>query len=82
VRPLHHIKKLDDACGHFLVHVTCKQCNTVREIVPEALARIVGWSMALEALAPRMRCSKCGAKAAEVVAVPLPRPRGMPKNPH
>ena len=32
-------------------------------------------------LALRMRCSKCGNKAAEVVAVARPRPRCIPKNP-
>jgi hypothetical protein len=52
------------------------------EIKPEALARLVGWSTMLKALAPRMRCSQCGKKAAEVVAVAKPRPRGMQKNPH
>jgi hypothetical protein len=33
----------------------------------------------LEALAARLRRSKCGKKAAEVVAVARPRPRGVPK---
>src|SRR6478736_4450230 len=33
-------------------------------------------------LALRMRCSKYGRKAAEVVAVARPRPRGVPKNPN
>jgi hypothetical protein len=46
------------------------------------MARLVGWSTTLEALALRLRCSKCGKKAAEVVAVARPRPRGVPKNPH
>jgi hypothetical protein len=68
VRVLAHIKKLDDCFGQFLVRVTCK-CGAVREIKPEALARLVGWSMSLEALGQRMRCSQCGEKAAEVVAV-------------
>jgi hypothetical protein len=49
---------------------------------PEALARLVGWKVTLKELAPRMRCSRCGKKAAEVVAVARPRPRGVPKNPH
>jgi hypothetical protein len=53
-----------------------------REIEPEALARLIGWSMTLKELAMRMRCSQCGEKAAEVVAVARPRPRGVPKNPH
>ena len=81
VRVLAHIKKLDDCFGQFLVRVTCN-CGTVREIKPEALARVVGWSLTLEALAQRMRCSHCGEKAAEVVAVARPRPRGVPKSPH
>jgi hypothetical protein len=75
VRVLAHIKKLDDCFGQFLVRVTCK-CGAVREITPEALARLVGWSATLEQLAQRMRCSQCEKKAAEVVAVARPRPRG------
>jgi hypothetical protein len=58
------------------------ECDACREIEPEALARLVGWKVTLKALAPRMRCSRCGEKAAEVVAVAKPRPRGVPKNPH
>jgi hypothetical protein len=33
------------------------------------LARLVGWMMTLKELALPMRCSRCGKKAAEVVAV-------------
>jgi hypothetical protein len=57
-------------------------CGASREIEPESLARLVGWSTTLEALAPRLRCSRCGTKTAEVVAVAKPRPRGFAKNPH
>jgi hypothetical protein len=78
---LARIKKLGDCFGQFLVRVSCA-CGAVREIEPEALARLVGWSVALKDLAPRLRCSKCGKKAAEVVAIARPRPRGIPKNPH
>ena len=81
VRVLTHIKKLDDCFGQFLVRIIC-DCGAVREIEPEALARLVGWKITLKELAPRMRCSRCGKKAAEVVAVARPRPRGVPKNPH
>jgi hypothetical protein len=81
VRVLTHIKKLDDCFGQFLVRVSCK-CGASRHIEPEALARLVGWSATLEKVAQRMRCSHCGKKAAEVVAVARPRPRGIPKNPH
>src|SRR6266480_3796363 len=48
----------------------------------EALARLVGWSMNLAELAKPMRCSPCDKKAAEVVTVPRPRPRGVPTIPH
>jgi hypothetical protein len=46
------------------------------------LARLIGWSITLEELAQRMRCSQCGKKAAETVAAARPRPRGAPKNQH
>jgi hypothetical protein len=78
---LTHIKRLDDCFGEFLVRVSCA-CGASRHIEPEALARLVGWSMTLKELALRMRCSRCGKKAEEVVAVAKPRPRGIPKNPH
>jgi hypothetical protein len=64
MRVLTHIKMLDDCFGQFLVRVIC-DCGACREIEPEALARLVGWSMTLRELALRMRCSKCGKKAAE-----------------
>ena len=80
-RVLTHIRKLDDCFGQFLVRVSCS-CGFKREVEPEALARLVGWEATLEALAPRLRCSHCGKKAAEVVAVATPRPRGVPTNPH
>jgi hypothetical protein len=81
VRVLTHIKKLDDCFGDFLVRVSCK-CGAVREITPEVLARLVGWSTTLAQLAPRLRCSRCGKRTAEILAVARPRPRGVPKNPH
>src|ERR1700739_3902918 len=49
VRVLAHVKKLDDCFGQFLVRVSCK-CGAVREITPEALARLVGRKMTLEKL--------------------------------
>jgi hypothetical protein len=79
---LPHIRKLDDGLGFFLVRITCRRCKASREVTPESLARIAGWSATLEQLAMRMRCSRCGSKDAEVVAVRVPRPRGIPKNPH
>jgi hypothetical protein len=81
VRVLPHIKQLDDALDDFIVRVTCP-CGASRHIEPEALARIARRSATLAALAQRMRCSQCGKKVAEVVAVARPRPRSAPKNSH
>src|SRR4029077_11185882 len=39
------------------------------------------WPRDRRELAPRMRCSRCAKKAAEVTAVARPRPRGVLKNP-
>ena len=41
VRVQHHIKRLDDCFGDFLVRVAC-ECGACREIQPEALAHLVG----------------------------------------
>jgi hypothetical protein len=46
-----HIKKLDECFGQFLVRVSCP-CGASCHIEPEALARLVGWSTPLKALAP------------------------------
>jgi hypothetical protein len=67
VRVPPHIKRLDDCFGDFLVRVVC-DCGACREIQPQALARLVGWKMTFRELALRMRCSRCGRRAAEVVA--------------
>jgi len=79
VRVLPHIKRLDDCFGEFLVRVV-SACGACREIQPQALARLVGWKVTLKELTLRMRCSRCGKKAAEVMAVARPRPRAVPKN--
>ena len=52
VRLLPHITRLDDCFGQFLVRVVC-DCGAVREIEPEALARLVGWKVPLRELALR-----------------------------
>jgi len=78
---LPHIKRLDDCFGDFLAHVVC-ECGACGEIQPQVLARLVGWKMTLRELALRRRCSKCGRKTAEMIAVARPRPRGVPKNLH
>jgi hypothetical protein len=63
--------KLHDCLGDFLVRISCP-CGASRHIEPEALARIAGRSATFAALATRMRCSQCGKKVAEVVAVARP----------
>ena len=78
VRVLPHVKRLDDCFSDFVVRVTCP-CGASRHIEPEALARIAGRSVTLAKLAARMRCSNCGKRVAEVVAVA--RPRGGGRSP-
>jgi hypothetical protein len=63
------------------VLVTCP-CGASRHIEPEALVRIAGRSATFAALAARMRCSQCGKKVAEVVAVARPTLRGVLPHPH
>lgn len=75
VEVLLHIKKLDDGLGHFLVRITCRR-GAHRIADPKAITRLCGPSATLETVGKRMRCSKCGAKGAEVLAVPIPRIRG------
>jgi hypothetical protein len=83
MRELRDVKKLDDRFGQFLVRVRCTSCGASRDIAAQALARLVGWSMSLASLAPRLRCSKGGAPGpATVTPVGLPRPRGFASNPH
>jgi hypothetical protein len=72
---LPYVKKLNDALGYFLVQITCK-CGAQRVTKPEPLPRLCGSSATLEAVGKRMRCSKCGAKGAEVVVISISRPRG------
>jgi hypothetical protein len=79
-RALSHIRKLNDEGGTFLVDVRCT-CGYTRWFKPLELARRFGWEATLESLQPRMKCSKCGRKDAQVTAVAEPRPRGVPKNP-
>ena len=72
---LRHVRKLNDALGHFLVQITCR-CGARRVTEPESLARLSGPATTLAGLGKRMHCSKCGAREAEVVAISIPRPRG------
>ena len=79
-RSLTVIKKFDHCFSQLLARVSCPY-GFSREIEPEPLARLVSWSMTLKALALRLRCSHRGKKAAEVVPVTRPRPRGIRKYP-
>ena len=74
VKTLPHVKKLNDALGHFHGRITC-QCGASREAKPEALARLCRDATTLEAVGMRVRCSACGTKGATVVAVAIPRLR-------
>lgn len=83
MRPLDHIHKLDDCFADFIVDVTCLKCGRGSLFRPSDLAALVGWKCPLPQLAPRMRCTNCGSKGTvRIIARAVPRPRGLPKNPH
>lgn len=90
VRPADHcgmrhpatIEKLGDRFGDYVLVITCRQCKHGRRTEPHALAKLLGWDATLKKVAGRLRCSNCGAKDCQVTPETVPRPRGVPKNPH
>jgi hypothetical protein len=80
-RPL-DISKLSDRFGDYVLVITCRRCKHARRTHPHALAKILGWETTLSDVAARLRCSGCNAKDCELVTESIPRPRGIPKNPH
>ena len=80
-RPL-NIVKLNDRFGDYVLVLTCRKCKHSRRTGPHPLAKLAGWDVTLEKLAERLRCSNCGAKECELTPESIPRPRGIPKNPH
>ena len=71
-----NIRKLDDRFGDYLLVLQCRKCQHSRSALPEAFARIVGWSVLIDDLVRRMRCSKCGAQSPAWSVERVPRPRG------
>lgn len=57
----------DDCFGQFRVRVSCV-CGASRHIEPEALARLVAWSMTLKTLAPLLWSDR---RHLEVIREPL-----------
>jgi ribosomal protein L44E len=76
------ITKLSDHFGDYTLQIRCSKCAHARFTDPHMLAKIVGWDTPVEKFAPRMRCTKCGAKGPQLMGEPVRRPRGVPKNPH
>jgi hypothetical protein len=69
------IEKLSDEFGQYSILISCA-CGHTRRCDPRTLAAIVGWDARLEEVAKRMRCSKCRARACELKALALTKPRG------
>jgi len=69
------VKKLGDEFGDYCLMISCTKCRHSRSTDPSALARIAGWSITLDALAKRLRCSACGAKECTLTTTPRMRPR-------
>jgi hypothetical protein len=80
-RPL-NIEKLSDRFGDYVLVITCRKCLHARRTEPHALAKLLGWDAPLVKVAARLRCSNCGTKDCTLKTESIPRPRGVPKNPH
>jgi hypothetical protein len=76
------VQKLSDRFGDYVLVITCRKRKHGRRTQPHAIAKLVGWDAALVKAAARLRCSNCGAKDCELTTDSIPRPRGVPKNPH
>jgi hypothetical protein len=82
MRNLDHIQRLNDEGGRgWLIDVRCR-CGRTGWLEPARLAHQVGWDATLESLRLRLRCTACGERGLTLTAIPAPRPRGIPKNPH
>jgi hypothetical protein len=76
------IAKLSDRFGDYVLIMTCRRCKHSRRADPHSIAKLLGWDAPLSAVAARLRCSNCHAKECEITTESMPRPRGVPKNPH
>jgi len=74
--PRFHVDKLSDEFGQYRLVLTCAACGHERTAEPHALGRLCGWDARLEAVAKRMRCSKCGKKQCTMRVFPPQKPRG------
>jgi hypothetical protein len=79
--PPSSIRKLSDHFGSYLIEVRCRRCQHERQIDPQALARVFGWDAELARVTPRLRCSRCQARDAEVQVAFVRRPRRWTPNP-
>lgn len=66
VLPPSTVKHLDDFNGDYLIFLRCGACRHAREVAPRELAARVGWAAELAAVARRLKCARCGARAVDV----------------
>ena len=48
------VTKLGDEFGDYVLSISCRKCHHTRVTEPKALARLVGWEIALTELAERL----------------------------
>jgi hypothetical protein len=71
------IKELSDRFADYTLRIFCRACKHERTTEPHAIAKLVGWEATLDAVAKRMRCSKCNTRGeCELTAFNTPKPRG------
>jgi hypothetical protein len=79
--PSSTIDKLSDHSGSYVICVECQECRHEREILPKALANILGWNVTLKQACTRLRCSKCRSRNFKLEIAFNRKPRGWKSNP-
>ena len=74
-----NVSRLSDEFGQYLLVLTCSECAHERQTYPNLLAHLCGWDATLETVGKRLRCSKCGKRSCHIRAVPMQKPRGIPR---
>ena len=63
-----NVRKLSDRKGNYILFLKCRKCEHYRYAPPQTFVSLLGEHATLEAVAARLRCSRCSAKDVEVTA--------------
>jgi len=63
-----NVRKLSDRNGQYVLFIKCLRCQHYRYAPPQTFVTLLGEHATLDAVAGRLRCSRCSAKDVEVTA--------------